>query len=149
MQQRNFFFTGKVVLGFLLMAGIFAVGIWLVFQSLQQLSGEVEEINEPNQKLAAWKSLRAKVDEAADLVRTYALSQNEDELDRFEDLRIELPLYIDSLRRQLPDSLRFYTDSLESLSQTRLDILTLLSSAPEPEEEGNILDEAVNTINRI
>ncbi|MGL5888949.1 MAG: ATP-binding protein, partial [Bacteroidia bacterium] len=121
----------------------------LVFQSLQQLSGEVEEINEPNQKLAAWKSLRAKVDEAADLVRTYALSQNEDELDRFEDLRIELPLYIDSLRQQLPDSLRFYTDSLESLSQARLDILTLLSSAPEPEEEGNILDEAVNTINRI
>jgi signal transduction histidine kinase/CheY-like chemotaxis protein len=149
MQQRNFFFTGKAVLGFLLMAGIFSVGIWFVFRSLQQLSGEVEVINEPNRKLAAWKSLRAKVNEAADLVRTYALSQNEDELDRFEDLRIELPLHIDTLRQQLPDSLRFYTDSLESLAQARLDILALLASAPVQEEEGNVLDEAVSTINRI
>jgi signal transduction histidine kinase/ActR/RegA family two-component response regulator len=149
MQQRNFFFTGKAVLGFLLMAGIFAVGIWLVFRSLQQLSGEVEVINEPNRKLAAWKSLRAKVNEAADLVRTYALSQNEDELDRFEDLRIELPLHIDTLRQQLPDSLRFFTDSLESLSEARLDILALLASAPVQEVEGNVLDEAVSTINRI
>jgi signal transduction histidine kinase/CHASE3 domain sensor protein/BarA-like signal transduction histidine kinase len=149
MQQRHFFITGKAVLGFLLMAGIFGFGVYLVFRSLQQLSGEVAVINEPNRKLAEWKSLRAKVNEAADLVRRYALSGNEDELDRFEDLRIDLPLHIDSLRKQLPDSLQHYTDTLEALSNERLDILSLLSSAPEAEEEGSVLDEAVNELNRI
>lgn len=149
MQQRNFFITGKAVLGFLLMAGIFGFGVYLVFRSLQQLSGEVAVINEPNRKLAEWKALRAKVNEAADLVRRYALSGNEEELDRFEDLRIDLPLHIDSLRQQLPDSLRHYTDSLEALSNERLDILSLLSSAPEAEAEGSVLDEAVNELNRI
>ncbi|MCU0433185.1 MAG: ATP-binding protein [Bacteroidia bacterium] len=149
MQQRNFFITGKAVLGFLLMAAIFGFGVYLVFRSLQQLSGEVAIINEPNRKLAQWKALRAKVNEAADMVRRYALSGNEEELDRFEDLRIDLPLHIDSLRQQLPDSLRHYTDTLEVLAGERLQILSLLSSAPEAEAEGSVLDEAVTELNRI
>lgn len=137
------------MLGFLLMAAIFGFGVYLVFRSLQQLSGEVAIINEPNRKLAQWKALRAKVNEAADMVRRYALSGNEEELDRFEDLRIDLPLHIDSLRQQLPDSLRHYTDTLEVLAGERLQILSLLSSAPEAEAEGSVLDEAVTELNRI
>lgn len=149
MAQRQFYTTAKAILGFLLMAGIFAVGIWFVFGSLRQLSGEVATINEPNQKLAAWKQLRGQINQAADLIREYALSRNENQLDRFEDLRIELQVGIDSLHQQLSDSTKAFTDSLQVIAEQQLDILTLLASAPKRENKTEVLDEALSTIDSL
>jgi signal transduction histidine kinase/ActR/RegA family two-component response regulator/CHASE3 domain sensor protein len=149
MPQRQFYTTAKALIGFLLMAGVFAVGIWLVFGSLRQLSGEVSIINEPNQKLAKWNELRRGVNEASDLIRTYSLSRNENQLDRFEDLRIELEIKIDSFRQHVSDSSKFFVDSLKLIAAQQLDILTLLASAPKRENKTEALDEALSAIDSL
>lgn len=111
--------TGKVALGFLLMAAVLSVSIIFTYRAMGKMTHAVSFVGEPNKKTRTWQTAARKLSKASSNVQKWKINHDNEDLIAVENSRIISAQQIeilyslcktDSGQTALTDSLKKLTD---------------------------------------
>jgi len=140
--------TAKAFAGFLFLAIVFGVGLFLIYRSVEGLNPAVQRIREPNKIVELWGDAIKNVNVAATYMRSYLLTVDPAMLEKFDAQRDTIASELDTLRLlSLNNPERSErADSLVILLDQKLEEMTLGVVASQGDAMSAAIDDAVKQL---
>jgi signal transduction histidine kinase/ActR/RegA family two-component response regulator/CHASE3 domain sensor protein len=120
----RFTITGKALTGFILMAAALSIVIAFMYRAINSVNESVSHVGEPSKQLEMWKAVVSQLNNAETSVRSWRITNDKSELNRFDSCRFNAQKNLIALKNlnEKDSKAIALTDSLKTLTDERFEL---------------------------